>query len=52
MTGRDAPTATRSRLRRWVAFATLLGLYFSLRGYKSFEGDQAYRFRSSSTRRT
>src|SRR5579864_6859118 len=29
--------------RRWVLFAILLGLYLSMRGYHSREGDQAYR---------
>src|SRR5690242_7457002 len=29
--------------RRWAAFALLLGLYLSLHGYQSLEGDQAYR---------
>jgi len=29
--------------RRWVAFALLLGLFLTLRGYRSREGDQAYR---------
>lgn len=28
---------------RWVVFVVLLGLYLSLRGYHSLDGDQAYR---------
>lgn len=28
---------------RWVVYALLLGLYISIRGYHSHEGDQAYR---------
>jgi hypothetical protein len=28
---------------RWLAFLALLGLYLTCRGYRSFEGDQAYR---------
>ena len=28
---------------RWVAFAILFSMYLTLRGYHSFDGDQAYR---------
>jgi len=41
MTGTDASSETR---RRWAAFLILFGLYLTVRGYRSFEGDQAYRF--------
>ena len=36
------PVAGR-RPRRWMVDALILGLYLSLRGYHSFDGDQAYR---------
>src|SRR5262245_66615224 len=29
--------------RSWLPYVLLLGLYLSLRGYHSFDGDQAYR---------
>jgi hypothetical protein len=29
--------------RRWLAYLIILGLYLSLRGYHSYDGDQAYR---------
>jgi hypothetical protein len=28
---------------RWLAYCLILGLYFTFRGYRSFDGDQAYR---------
>jgi hypothetical protein len=31
------------RLMRWVVYAVLLGLFLTVRGYRSREGDQAYR---------
>jgi hypothetical protein len=31
------------RLSRWLVYAVLLGLYLTLRGYHSLDGDQAYR---------
>jgi hypothetical protein len=31
------------KLRRWFAYCLILGLYLTLRGYHSFDGDQAYR---------
>jgi hypothetical protein len=36
------PCAGRS-LPRWLIYALILGFYLSLRGYHSFDGDQAYR---------
>ncbi len=30
-------------LRRWLIYAAMLGLYLSLRGYHSLDGDQTYR---------
>lgn len=33
----------RPALPRWLAFALILGLYLTLRGYHAFDGDQAYR---------
>ncbi|HZW34091.1 MAG TPA: DUF6798 domain-containing protein [Isosphaeraceae bacterium] len=38
----SAPVAARP-WRRWVVDALILGLYLTLRGYHSFDGDQAYR---------
>lgn len=38
-----APDFTDSATRRRVAFFLLLGLFLSFRGYRSLEGDQAYR---------
>ncbi len=35
---------TAIELRRTALFCVLFGLYLTLRGYHSFEGDQAYRF--------
>src|SRR3954467_8459788 len=40
MPGTD-PRSTR--LSRWLAFVLILGLYLTLRGYHSRDGDQAYR---------
>jgi hypothetical protein len=36
-------TITGGRVPRWVVDALILGLYLSVRGYHSFDGDQAYR---------
>ena len=36
------PGAGRER-RRWLIYVVILGLYLSLRGYHSFDGDQTYR---------
>jgi hypothetical protein len=33
----------RAWATRWLAYAALLGLYLTTRGYHSFDGDQAYR---------
>jgi hypothetical protein len=44
MPGTDATPRPSGSFRRWSAFLILLGLYLTLRGYRSFEGDQAYRF--------
>ena len=44
MPGTDASASLSPSLRRWAAFLILLGLYLTIRGYRSFEGDQAYRF--------
>ena len=38
----DAPPDGR-RLPRWLVYLVILGLYLTLRGYHSFDGDQAYR---------
>jgi hypothetical protein len=38
----DALPADHPR-RRWLVYLLLLGLYLTLRGYHSFDGDQAYR---------
>jgi len=38
----DAPRDGR-HLSRWLVIAVILGLYLTLRGYHSFDGDQAYR---------
>src|SRR5947209_20340076 len=38
----SAPGSSR-RVDRWVRDAFILGLYLSLRGYHSFDGDQTYR---------
>ena len=38
----DAPSDGR-RLPRWLVYLVILGLYLTLRGYHSFDGDQAYR---------
>ena len=35
--------ALRDRLLSWLPYFLLLGVYLSLRGYHSFDGDQAYR---------
>ena len=40
----DAPPDPRPpRLPRWLIYLVILGLYLTLRGYHSFDGDQAYR---------
>jgi len=41
----DADPRPRDRhdLPLWLIYVTILGLYLSLRGYHSFDGDQAYR---------
>jgi hypothetical protein len=41
----DATTELRPRraLPRWLVYLLVLGFYLSLRGYHSFDGDQAYR---------
>jgi hypothetical protein len=41
----DAPPGPCSgrRLPQWLIYALILGLYLSLRGYHSLDGDQAYR---------
>jgi hypothetical protein len=44
MSGTDASARPLYSFRRWAAFLILLGLYLTFRGYRSFEGDQAYRF--------
>jgi hypothetical protein len=38
-----SPGVDRPSLPRWVAFFLISGLYLTLRGYHSFDGDQAYR---------
>jgi hypothetical protein len=37
------PEVARPALPRWAAFLLIFGLYLTLRGYHSFDGDQAYR---------
>src|SRR5271166_239608 len=37
------PPVSASQPARWLEYCLILGLYFSLRGYHSFDGDQAYR---------
>lgn len=39
----SAPTITPSRPTPWSAFLAIVGGYLTLRGYHSFDGDQAYR---------
>ncbi len=41
MTGDSLPDGHRPP--RWLFYAVALGLYLTLRGYHSFDGDQAYR---------
>jgi hypothetical protein len=41
MSGDTRPLA--GLLPRWLVYAILLGLYLTLRGYHSFDGDQTYR---------
>ena len=42
--GRAVPKPRGGRdLPRWLVYVVILGLYLSLRGYHSFDGDQAYR---------
>lgn len=43
MSGTDAAPVPSRSPGRWAAFLILLGLYLTVRGYRSFEGDQAYR---------
>ena len=40
---RVALETDRNPLARWACFLLIFGLYLSLRGYHSFDGDQAYR---------
>ena len=35
--------ASASEPARWLGYCLILGLYFTLRGYHSLDGDQAYR---------
>jgi len=37
------PLAISPALPRWLGYCLILGLYFTLRGYHSLDGDQAYR---------
>jgi len=37
------PQASVSEPARWLGYCLILGLYFTLRGYHSLDGDQAYR---------
>ena len=37
------PPASASEPARWLGYCLILGLYFTLRGYHSLDGDQAYR---------
>jgi hypothetical protein len=37
------PPAISPALPRWLGYCLILGLYFTLRGYHSLDGDQAYR---------
>jgi hypothetical protein len=39
----DATAIEARSLPRWAAFLLIFGLYLTLRGYHSFDGDQAYR---------
>ena len=44
MSGDVPPGPARAEtLPRWLIFAMILGFYLTLRGYHSFDGDQAYR---------
>ena len=38
-----SPSTSDSRLPRWLGYCLILGLYLTLRGYHSLDGDQAYR---------
>jgi hypothetical protein len=38
------PETTQPVVPRWFVWLLLLGAFLTLRGYRSFEGDQAYRF--------
>jgi len=38
-----AEVCPRRKLPRWLVYFLLLGFYLTLRGYHSFDGDQAYR---------
>ena len=44
MPGMDATSSSSPTWRSGTAFLILLGLYLTVRGYHSFDGDQAYRF--------
>ena len=39
----QGPPASASEPARWLGYCLILGLYFTLRGYHSLDGDQAYR---------
>jgi hypothetical protein len=39
----DPMISLESKLPRWAAFLLIFGLFLTLRGYHSFDGDQAYR---------
>ena len=41
--GEVVQESDRPTLPRWLAFGLILGVYLTLRGYHSFDGDQAYR---------
>jgi len=39
----ERPPPSASKPARWLGYCLILGLYFTLRGYHSLDGDQAYR---------
>jgi hypothetical protein len=41
--GDQVETGPRRKLPRWLIYLLILGFYLTLRGYHSFDGDQAYR---------